>query len=95
MHRVDATLEQTVGVGDAENDLAFLSICGLAVAVANALDHVKASVDWITEGPRGAGVVELLARWRTGELDTLAAAVRQRQAGKGADAAGGHSRSPT
>jgi hydroxymethylpyrimidine pyrophosphatase-like HAD family hydrolase len=33
--------ERTVGVGDAENDQAFLRACGLAVAVANALDSVK------------------------------------------------------
>ncbi len=30
-----------VGVGDAENDLAFLSRCGCAVAVSNALAHVR------------------------------------------------------
>jgi hydroxymethylpyrimidine pyrophosphatase-like HAD family hydrolase len=69
-----ATLDETIGVGDAENDRAFLGVCGLSVAVANALDSVKASVDWVTEGARGAGVTELLARWRAGDLDTLAAA---------------------
>lgn len=71
-----ATLDATIGVGDAENDRAFLGVCGLAVAVANALDSVKASVDWVTDGARGAGVTELLARWRAGELDTFAASVR-------------------
>ena len=30
-----------IGVGDAENDLAFLDVCGLPVAVANALPSVK------------------------------------------------------
>ena len=30
-----------VGIGDAENDHAFLSLCGCSVAVANALDAVK------------------------------------------------------
>ena len=33
---------EVVGVGDAENDHAFLSFCECAVAVANALPAVKA-----------------------------------------------------
>lgn len=51
-----------VGVGDAENDLAFLSRCGCAVAVSNALAHVKKRADLVTDGARGAGVVELIDR---------------------------------
>ena len=84
LRELDATLEQTVGIGDAENDRAFLAVCGLAVAVANGLDSVKASVDFVTEGARGAGVAELIARWRTGELEAFAPAVRQRDIRKGA-----------
>ena len=49
-----------VGVGDAENDHAFLSICGCSVAVANALDSVKEAVDLTTAGARGKGVIELI-----------------------------------
>jgi hydroxymethylpyrimidine pyrophosphatase-like HAD family hydrolase len=60
---------RTIGVGDAENDRAFLDICGLSVAVANALESIKATADLVTEGARGQGVVELLRRWRAGELD--------------------------
>lgn len=48
-----------VGVGDAENDHAFLSICGRSVAVSNALPIVKQRVDWVTEKSHGAGVQEL------------------------------------
>lgn len=51
------------GIGDAENDQAFLSACGCAVAVANALDGVKANAEIITRAPRGAGVTELIDRW--------------------------------
>jgi len=36
-----------VGIGDAENDQAFLSACGCAVAVDNALASVKAKVDLV------------------------------------------------
>ena len=49
-----------VGAGDAENDHAFLSICGCSVAVANALPAVKETADMVTAGARGDGVVELI-----------------------------------
>jgi hypothetical protein len=52
----------TVGVGDAENDCAFLERCGVAVAVANALDVVRARADLVTTAAAGAGVAELCAR---------------------------------
>jgi HAD superfamily hydrolase (TIGR01484 family) len=47
-----------VGIGDAENDQAFLSACGCAVAVANALPTVKAKADFVV-ADHGAGVAEL------------------------------------
>ncbi len=49
-----------VGIGDAENDEAFMRLCGRSVAVANALPAVKKSADRITEGARGEGVKELI-----------------------------------
>jgi hypothetical protein len=49
-----------IGVGDAENDLAFLDVCGLPVAVANALPSVKERVAFVTTSTRGAGVAELI-----------------------------------
>jgi HAD superfamily hydrolase (TIGR01484 family) len=51
-----------VAIGDAENDHAFLSMCGVGVAVANALPMLKQHADLVTEGARGAGVVELIDR---------------------------------
>lgn len=51
---------ETVAVGDAENDHAFLSMCGLRVAVSNALPALKASADVVTAGARGDGVIELV-----------------------------------
>lgn len=51
-----------VAIGDAENDHAFLSMCGVGVAVANALPMLKEHADLVTEGARGAGVVELIDR---------------------------------
>jgi hydroxymethylpyrimidine pyrophosphatase-like HAD family hydrolase len=49
----------TVGIGDAENDHAFLSLCECSVAVANALPRVKEHADVVTHGDHGAGVIEL------------------------------------
>ncbi len=49
-----------VGVGDAENDHAFLSICECAVAVANALPAVKEKADIVTFADHGTGVTELI-----------------------------------
>jgi len=66
--------EDTVAVGDAENDHAFLQVCGLKVAVANALPSLKAIADVVTVGARGEGVAELIA-------DLLAGTVRLTRAG--------------
>ena len=49
-----------VGVGDAENDHAFLAICECAVAVGNALESLKERADIVTTGERGEGVQELI-----------------------------------
>jgi hydroxymethylpyrimidine pyrophosphatase-like HAD family hydrolase len=49
-----------IGIGDAENDLAFLDVCGLPVAVANAQESVKERAAFVTTGTRGAGVTELI-----------------------------------
>ncbi len=51
---------ETVGVGDAENDHAFLTICECGVAVSNALSAVQQRVDWVTRGDHGDGVIELI-----------------------------------
>jgi hydroxymethylpyrimidine pyrophosphatase-like HAD family hydrolase len=67
-----ASLEETIGVGDAENDQAFLRLCGMAVAVDNALPSVKEMADVVTNGARGAGVTELIDRWLSGDLDSIA-----------------------
>src|SRR5213595_1305473 len=49
-----------VGIGDAENDHAFLSLCECSVAVENALDTLKERVDWVTKEGHGNGTVELI-----------------------------------
>ena len=62
---------RTLGVGDAENDQAFLRACGVAVAVANALQSVKDAAHIVTQGARGDGIIELIDRLLAGEFDAL------------------------
>jgi hypothetical protein len=58
----------TVGIGDAENDQALLSLCECGVAVANALPMLKECADFVTKGARGAGVVELIDQLIASEI---------------------------
>lgn len=57
-----------VGVGDAENDHAFLRLCEFSVAVANALPAVKETADLVTKADHGDGVSELIAGMVEGDL---------------------------
>jgi hydroxymethylpyrimidine pyrophosphatase-like HAD family hydrolase len=66
---------EAVGIGDAENDPAFLAYCGRSVAVANAVPAVKASVQLVTNGASGEGVIEVVDRWLAGELTRPRASV--------------------
>src|SRR5262245_11891329 len=60
-----------VGVGDAENDHAFLSVCECSVAVENALDTLKERVDWVTDEAHGNGAVELIHAIMATDLEHL------------------------
>jgi hydroxymethylpyrimidine pyrophosphatase-like HAD family hydrolase len=71
LQALNVPAEETVGVGDAENDHALLQLSGISVAVDNALDEVKDFVDVVTRGARGAGVRELIDRLLSGELDPI------------------------
>ncbi|TIO49966.1 MAG: DUF87 domain-containing protein, partial [Mesorhizobium sp.] len=51
-----------VGIGDAENDHAFLRASGCSIAVANALPAVKETADLVTREARGKGVEELIGK---------------------------------
>ncbi len=66
--RLDLAPASAVGIGDAENDHAFLSACGCSVAVANALPSLKQRVDVVTRGAHGDGVVEIVEAMLSGEL---------------------------
>jgi hydroxymethylpyrimidine pyrophosphatase-like HAD family hydrolase len=55
-------LASVVGIGDAENDHAFLSLCGFSVAVGNAIPSLKERVHLVTSAEDGGGVVEVLQK---------------------------------
>ena len=71
LRRVDLSPDSVVGVGDAENDHAFMRACGRSVAVANAIPSLKSEASWITAGERGAGVRELIERILADDLASM------------------------
>jgi 3-deoxy-D-manno-octulosonate 8-phosphate phosphatase KdsC-like HAD superfamily phosphatase len=60
LERLEIGPHRVVGVGDAENDHAFLEACCVAAAVENALPALKARCDLVLSQDHGAGVVELI-----------------------------------
>jgi HAD superfamily hydrolase (TIGR01484 family) len=58
--RMGLTAEDIAGVGDAENDHAFLEVCGISAAVGNALPSLKERADIVLNARHGAGVTELM-----------------------------------
>jgi hypothetical protein len=71
LNELNVSPRNTVGVGDAENDDALLSLCACGVAVANALPMLKHQADFITSKERGAGVIELIDQLIASDLSDL------------------------
>jgi hypothetical protein len=71
LKRMKLSPHHVVGVGDAENDHAFLDSCAVAVAVENALPTLKAHCDLVTAGDHGCGVCELIDRMLADDLQSL------------------------
>jgi hydroxymethylpyrimidine pyrophosphatase-like HAD family hydrolase len=63
--------KRVVGVGDAENDEAFLELCGFSVAVANAIPRIKQIADMITHQEHGLGVIEVIETILSGGLEAV------------------------
>ena len=79
LKELSLSAQNVVGIGDAENDLTFLAMCGRGVAVANSLDAVKQRADYVTQGRSSAGVrevIDLLVSDDLRSLDGAAAIVR-------------------
>ncbi|RJL31719.1 HAD family hydrolase [Bailinhaonella thermotolerans] len=62
LERLNMSPHNVVGVGDAENDHAFLSAAECGVAVADALPSLKDACDLVLARPDGQGVTELAER---------------------------------
>jgi hydroxymethylpyrimidine pyrophosphatase-like HAD family hydrolase/energy-coupling factor transporter ATP-binding protein EcfA2 len=60
LEAMSLSTHNAIGVGDAENDHAFLSVCECSVAVSNALPTLKEAADIVTLADHGAGVAELI-----------------------------------
>jgi hydroxymethylpyrimidine pyrophosphatase-like HAD family hydrolase len=60
-----------VGIGDAENDHAFLESCAVAGAVSNALPSLKERCDVVMARDHGGGVVDLIERILSDDLQSL------------------------
>jgi phosphoglycolate phosphatase len=54
---------EIMAVGDSENDLEFLEVAGIKVAVANADQELKSLADYISQKPYGDGVKEAIERF--------------------------------
>jgi hydroxymethylpyrimidine pyrophosphatase-like HAD family hydrolase len=81
LHEAGLLSQKTAGIGDAENDHAFLNMCGCAVAVSNALPSLKEHACFVTSAPYGRGVEELINRMIADDLEGVipnAAEVRSR-----------------
>ena len=63
--------KRVVGVGDAENDEAFLKLCGFSVAVANAIPRIKQIADMTTRQEHGLGVIEVIETILSGKLEEV------------------------
>ncbi|HYR44910.1 MAG TPA: HAD family hydrolase [Terriglobia bacterium] len=72
-----------VGVGDAENDHAFLALCECSVAVENALDTLKERVDWVTKQGHGDGTAELCQALVATDLSFLEDRLHRRKYAEG------------
>lgn len=75
--KMNLSPHNAVGVGDAENDHAFLSLCECSAAVANALPAVKDTADIVTGADHGAGVAQLIDELIANDLAERDAALKR------------------
>src|SRR5438093_2135005 len=60
-----------VGIGDAENDHAFLAMSECAVAVADAIPALRERADYVTRAPGSRGAIELITEHLVNDLAAL------------------------
>lgn len=72
LRHLELSEHNLAGIGDAENDWAFLSLCRCAAVVSNALPELKETADLVMPGDHGRGVVELIDALLADDLATVA-----------------------
>jgi hydroxymethylpyrimidine pyrophosphatase-like HAD family hydrolase len=65
------SLAETVAVGDGENDLAFLDVAGVSVAVENAVEPLKQRADIVLRRPGADGIADLCESLAQRDLEDL------------------------
>ena len=85
LSRLKLSPHNAVGVGDAENDHAFLDLCECSAATANALESLKAHADIVLERANGEGVAALAQSMLSSDLIDVALTHRQVPVGKATD----------
>ena len=60
---LEIPLEETVAIGDAENDLEILQLAGVGVAMGNAIDSVKKIADFVTADNDHGGIVKAIEKY--------------------------------
>lgn len=60
---MNISLDKFIGIGDSYNDAGFLSICGLKVAMDNAVPQIKAIADYIAPSYNKDGVADVIERF--------------------------------
>jgi len=71
LKRMKISAANVVGIGDAENDHAFLESFAVAGAVSNALPSLKERCDVVMTRDHGGGVVDLIERILSDDLQSL------------------------
>lgn len=86
LHDLRLSKLNVVGVGDAENDRAFLAECGASAAVANALPSLREACDITLMSDHGVGVSELIDRLLEDDFGVIPASRRGVSLGIDSDA---------
>ena len=71
LRKLGMSPHEVVAIGDAENDHSFMRLAECPVAVANAVDSIKAIAAFVTAAPAGSGVVELIDALIANDLEPI------------------------
>jgi len=78
LRNLGMSTHEVVAIGDAENDHSFMHLAECPVAVANAVDSIKAMAALVTAGAQGNGVVELIDELVANDLAAVDARLTRR-----------------